>query len=77
MNLCKNLGKKEWSGTQCENLLYAAARAPTKKKFDDAMLDIRRVCRGRLAVLVIHYLSLVLTVQLPHVCDDGQAPTTT
>jgi hypothetical protein len=50
MNLRKNVGKKEWSGTQCENLLYAAARAPTKAEFDDAMLDIRLVCRSRLAV---------------------------
>lgn len=47
MSLTANLGRRSWSGKGCENLLYAAARAPTRQQFVEAMADIRSTSPGK------------------------------
>lgn len=47
MSLTANLGRRSWSGKGCENLLYAAARAPTRQKFVEAMADIHSTSPGK------------------------------
>lgn len=54
MNLTKTLGRREWSGLHCENLLYAAAKAPTRAKFSEAMTGIRSYNRGTYLLSATH-----------------------